>query len=46
MADNKIQNETLNSNDVSGDVLTAIQRLMELNEDYNINNDTRRGRGK
>jgi hypothetical protein len=35
MENNKTQNET-KSFDVSNDVLVAVQRLMELNDDYNM----------
>ncbi|PNX98138.1 hypothetical protein L195_g021380 [Trifolium pratense] len=46
ITNNKIQDETLKSEDVSNDILVAVKRLMELNDDNNINNDARRGRGR
>jgi hypothetical protein len=45
MENNKTQNET-KSFDVSNDVLIAVQRLMELNDDYNKNNAVRRRGGR
>lgn len=49
MADDKAKNVTQKDDDVSGEVLVAAQRLMQLNNEcnnINNNNDVKSGKGK